>query len=39
VTAFPERASGLARHLDVVQKPVDIDQILALVRQYAAYDE
>jgi len=39
VTAFPERATGLARHLDVVQKPVDIDQILALVRQYAAYDE
>ena len=39
VTAFPERAGGLARHLNVVQKPVDIDQILALVEQYAAHDE
>ena len=36
VTAFPERAAGLARHLSVVQKPVEIDQILALVEQYVA---
>jgi CheY-like chemotaxis protein len=39
VTAFPERATGLARHLDVVQKPVEIDQILALVEEYAAHDD
>jgi hypothetical protein len=39
ITAFPERATGLARHLSVVQKPVDIDEILALVKQYAEYDE
>jgi CheY-like chemotaxis protein len=39
VTAFPERAAGLARHLSVVQKPVDIDQIVALVKQFAPYDE
>lgn len=39
VTAFPERATGLARHLSVVQKPVEIDQILALVEQYAAHDD
>jgi len=39
VTAFPERATGLERHLSVVQKPVEIDQILALVGQYAAHDD
>jgi len=39
VTAFPERATGLARHLSVVQKPVEIDEVLALVKQYAAHDE
>jgi CheY-like chemotaxis protein len=39
VTAFPERAAGLARHLSVVQKPVEIDQILALVEQYVAQHE
>ena len=39
VTAFPERATGLARHLSIVQKPVEIDQILALVEEYAAHDD
>jgi CheY-like chemotaxis protein len=39
ITAFPERATGLARRLSVVQKPVEIDEILALVKQYAASDE
>ena len=39
VTAFPERATGLARHLSVVQKPVEIAQIVALVEQYAAHDD
>jgi CheY-like chemotaxis protein len=39
ITAFPERATGLARHLSVAQKPVEIDEILALVRQYAEHDE
>ena len=39
VTAFPERATGLARHLSVMQKPVEIDAVLALVKQYAAHDE
>ena len=39
VTAFPERATGLARHLNIVQKPVEIDQIVALVEQYAAHDD
>ena len=39
VTAFPERAAGLARHLSVMQKPVEIDAVLALVKQYAARDE
>jgi CheY-like chemotaxis protein len=39
VTAFPERATGLARHLGVMQKPVEIDAVLALVKQYAAHDE
>jgi len=39
ITAFPERATGLARHLSVVQKPVELEVIIALVKQYAAYDE
>jgi CheY-like chemotaxis protein len=39
VTAFPERATGLARHLSVVRKPVEIDEVLALVKQYALHDE
>jgi CheY-like chemotaxis protein len=39
ITAFPERAAGLARHNKVVQKPVELDEILALVKQYAAYEE
>jgi len=39
VTAFPERATGLARRLSVMQKPVEIDAVLALVKQYAARDE
>ena len=39
ITAFPERASGLTRHLSVVQKPVELDEIVSLVKQYAAYDE
>ena len=39
VTAFPEMATGLGRHLNVAQKPVDIDEILALLKQYAEHDE
>ena len=39
ITAFPERALGLTRHLSVAQKPVEIDEILALVKQYAERDE
>jgi CheY-like chemotaxis protein len=39
ITAFPERATGLARHLSVAQKPVEIDEILALVTQYAEHDD
>jgi CheY-like chemotaxis protein len=39
ITAFPERAKSLARHLSVVQKPFEIDQILALVKKYAAVSD
>jgi CheY-like chemotaxis protein len=39
ITAFPERAAGLARHLSVVQKPVELEEILALVKQYAGSGE
>jgi CheY-like chemotaxis protein len=39
ITAFPERTTGLARRLSVVQKPFEIEEILALVKQYAACNE
>jgi CheY-like chemotaxis protein len=38
ITAFGERATGLARHLSVVQKPLELEQILDLVNEYAAHD-
>lgn len=34
VTAFPERATGLERHLKIIQKPVEISEIINLVKSY-----
>src|SRR5215471_14882885 len=31
ITAFPERATGLERHLQIIQKPVEISEIINLV--------
>jgi len=34
ITAFPERATGLERDLKVVQKPLEIAEIMNLVKAY-----
>src|SRR5262249_11482482 len=34
ITAFPERASGLERHLEIIPKPLEIATILNLVINY-----
>jgi CheY-like chemotaxis protein len=34
ITAFPERATGLERHLKIIQKPLEISEIINLIKSY-----
>jgi CheY-like chemotaxis protein len=34
ITAFPERATGLERHLTIIQKPLEISEIINLIKSY-----
>jgi CheY-like chemotaxis protein len=39
ITAFPEKSLELKRHLRVVQKPVNIETILDLVKKHCSHRE
>src|SRR5262249_7560742 len=34
ITAFPERATGLERHLKIIQKPLEISEVINLIKSY-----